>query len=309
MVMRASDFPELLDTPLRKIYFMELRNTPAEYQRTANIVETRRAFEDDLRMAEFGTVPQHVEGDVPLFEDAVEAETRRYSPLEFVLGYIMTQTFREDELHGIAARMTSALRRSVRHSFETQFYEILNNATSTSAARYKGFDALSLLSTAHTSAAPGYGTQSNTLSTAATLSQSAVETAVQAFYGWTGEKGLPSLHTPQKAIIHYNDQFKAARLFRNAERFDTANREDNWIKKGPDENGISEYIPSRYLTASNKWFIVAPKGEHSLNFFIRKQPSFETNVDFATGNFQVKTRWRGVSGFSDWRGVYGSSGY
>lgn len=309
MVMRASDFPELQDTPLRKIYFLALRNTPAEYKRLANIVETRRAFEDDLRMAEFGTIPQHVEGDVPLFEDAVEAETRRYTPLEFSMGYVMTQTFREDELHGIAVRMTEALRKSVRHSFETQFYEILNNATSTAAARYKGFDALSLLSTAHTSAAPGYGTQSNTLSTAATLSQSAIETAVQAFYGWTGEKGLPSLHTPRIAVIHYNDQFKAARLFKNAMRYDTANHEENWVRKGPDDNGISEFIASRYFTASNQWFIASSKGDHSLNFFVRVQPQFETHVDFATGNFQAKTRWRGISGFSDWRGVYGSKGY
>ena len=309
MVMRASDFPELSDTPLRKIFFLATRQTPAEYQSWVNIVQTRRAFEDDLRMAEFGTVPQHVEGDTPLFEDAIEAETRRYTPLEFSLGYVMTQTFREDELHGIAVRMTEGLRRSVRHSFETQVYEILNNATSTSAARYKGFDALSLLSTAHVNAAPGYGTQSNTLSTAATLSQSAVETAVKAFYTWTGEKGLPVLVTPKKAIVHANDQFKAARLFKNAMRYDTANHEENWIRKGPDDNGINMYLPSRYFTASNQWFILGDKSEHDLNFFVRVQPQFETHIDFATGNFQAKSRWRGISGFGDWRGVYGSKGY
>src|SRR3972149_7060653 len=58
MAMRSSDFPELLDTPLRKIFFLSLENSRPEYQRWINIVETKRPFEDDLRMAEFGSIPQ-----------------------------------------------------------------------------------------------------------------------------------------------------------------------------------------------------------------------------------------------------------
>ena len=33
MAMRSSDFPELLDTPLRKIFFLSLENSRPEYQR------------------------------------------------------------------------------------------------------------------------------------------------------------------------------------------------------------------------------------------------------------------------------------
>jgi len=76
MAMRSSDFPELLDTPLRKIFFLSLENSRPEYQRWINIVETKRAFEDDLRMAEFGSIPQHTEGSTPLFEDAIEGQRR-----------------------------------------------------------------------------------------------------------------------------------------------------------------------------------------------------------------------------------------
>lgn len=309
MAMRASDFPELQDTPLRKIWFMAVDESPAEYSRWINIVQTRRAFEDDLRMAEFGQVPEHTEGNVPLFEDAIEAETRRYTPKEYVLGYTMTQTMREDELHGIAVQMTKALRRSVRNLFEVESYKILNNATTASAARDKGFDALALLSTAHTNAAPGFGTQANKPSTDATLSQTVIENAVKAFHGWTGEKGLPILVTPKIAIVHGNDQFKAAKLFRNAMRYDTANNENNWTRVGPDDNGINKYIASRYFTASNQWFILSDKASHDLNLFIRVQPQFETWVDPATGNYQAKARARLVSGFSHWLGVYGSKGY
>lgn len=288
---------------------MAVDESPAEYSRWINIVQTRRAFEDDLRMAEFGQVPEHVEGNVPLFEDAIEAETRRYTPKEYVLGYTMTQTMREDELHGIAVQMTKALRRSVRNLFEVESYKVLNNSTSATAVRDQGFDNLALLSTAHVNAAPGFGTQSNRPATDATLSQTVVENAVKAFHGWTGEKGLPILVTPKTAIVHGDDQFKAAKLFKNAMRYDTANNENNWLRVGPDDNGISKFIASRYFTATNQWFILSDKASHDLNLFIRVQPQFETWVDPATGNFQAKARARLVSGFSHWLGVYGSKGY
>lgn len=307
-VMRVADFPELMDTPLRKIFFMAVDDVPAEYPRWVNLVETRRNFEDDLRMAEFGTVPQHAEGSVVLFEDALEGQTKRYTPLEFALGYQITQTALEDELHGIFAQMTRALRKSFRNLFEVQAYNILNNSTSTASTRFTGFDGLALLNNAH----PNLGnsdTQANTQATAAALSQAAVEVGVRTMHQWTGEKGLPAFFTPRMAIIDSDDQFLAARIFRNAMKFDTANNEDNWIRRGPDSNGIDRYLTTRYFTSANQWYIMPDKSEHSLNLFTRIHPQFETGSDLMTGNFIVKGRSRLISSFSHWIGPYGNSGF
>lgn len=308
MAMRTGDHPELLDTPLRKIFFLALKDTPAEYPRWINIVDTQRNFEDDLRMAEFGSVPEHTEGNAVLFEKAVEGTTKRYTPSEYALGYNITQTMREDDQHGVMVRMTEGLRKSFRNLFEVQSYVILNNSTSADTARQKGFDTLALLSTAHTNLGDS-NTQSNKPATDATLSQTAVESAQQSFHGWTGEKGLPALVTPRLAIVDSSDQHLAAKLFKNAMRFDTANNEENWVRQGPDDNGIRTVIASRYFTATNQWFIASAKDEHDLNLFVRIQPQFETNVDFATGNFQAKGRARLTSSFGRWIGVYGSKGF
>jgi hypothetical protein len=305
--MRTSDFPELLDTPLRKIFFLSLQDTPPEYVRWINIVETKRNFEDDLRMAEFGNVPQMAEGSAVLFEDAIEGSTKRYTPLEWTLGYTITQTMREDEQHGIMGKMTEALRESFRNLFEVQAYLLLNNST-TASGRYAGFDSLALLNTAH----PNLGdasTQSNKPSTDATLSQTTVEAAVRAFHGWTGEKGFPAFFAPSLAIVDSSDQFLAARLFKNAMRYNTADHDENWVKQGPDSNGISTYIASRYFTATNQWFMLSEKRKHDLNMFIRVHPQFETNIDFVTGNFQAKGRARLTTSYGRWPGVYGSKGY
>jgi hypothetical protein len=307
--MRTSDHPELLDTPLRKIFFLALKDTPAEYTQWINIVETKRNFEDDLRMAEFGTVPAHTEGNTPLFEDAIEGGTKRYQPLEFSLGYVITQVMREDDQHGIMVRMTQALRKSFRNLFEVQAYRILNNSTSATDARLKGFDSLALLSTAHTMLGPGESNQANKPSTDITISQTAVEAAVKKFHGWLGEKGLPSLHKPKMAIVDPSDQYTAAKIFRNAKEAGTADNDDNWVRRGPDSNGVSSYLVSRYFTATNQWFLLSAKDQHDLNMFIRVHPQFETNVDFATGNFQAKGRARLTSSFGRWYGVYGSKGF
>ncbi len=308
-VMRTTDHPELLDTPLRKIWFRAVQNTPAEYVRWVNIVETRRSFEDDLRMAEFGTVPSHVEGDTPLFEDALEGTTKRYTADEFAMGYVITQRMREDDQHGIMVRMTEGLRESFRNLFEVQAYRILNNSNVTTTTREQGFDSLALLSTAHTMLKPGQANQANTPSTQVTLSQTALEAAQQTMHGWLGETGFPIFYTPRLAIVDGSDQHLAAKLMRNAMRFDTANNEENWTRKGPDSNGITTYIPSRYFTATNQWFILSEKRKHDLNMFIRIHPQFETNIDFSTGNFQAKGRARLTSSFGMWLGVYGSKGF
>jgi hypothetical protein len=311
-LMRTVDHPELLDTPLRKIFFMAAKSTPMEYARWINLSHTSRNFEDDLRYSEFGAVPQVAEGAVPFMDDAREGSTKRYQPLEFKLGYSQTEVLREDDLHGITGRMTVALRQSFRYLYEVQSYLLLNNATATTS-RYVGFDSLALLSTAHTNLG-NVDTQSNKPATDVTLSQLAIEAAVNAFHNWTGERGFPGMWVPEIAIVDNSDQFKAAKLFKNAMRYDTANHEENWVKKGPDDNGISAFIPSRYFTAANQWFILAKKGDplqgaHDLNMVIRVDPKFMTHVDPLTGNFIAWGRTRLITSYGRWQGVYGSKGY
>jgi len=312
-LMRSVDHPELLDTPLRKIFFMAANETPAEYTGFMNLSRTDRAFEDDLRYSEFGAVPQVAEGAVPYMDIAREGTTKRYQPLEYKLGFAQTQVLREDDQHGIVGRMTVALRQSFRYLYEVESYRLLNNSTSASTDRQKGFDTLALLSTAHTNLG-NVDTQANKPTTDLALSQLAIEAAQQAFHGWTGERGFPGMWTPTLAIVDTSDQHKAAKLFRNAMRYDTANHEENWVRKGPDDNGITRYIASRYFTATNQWFILAKKGGalsggHDLNMVVRINPTFKTHVDPLTGNFIAWGRTRFITAYGRWQGVYGSKGY
>ena len=302
MAMFTTDHPELLDTPLRKIFF-QMPLPKAEYSRWINMMTTRRNFEDELRMAEFGELGPHVEGDTIVFDDVQELETKRFTPITFTGGYIVTEKLREDDQHGKIVTLTKSLRKSVRYLYEVESYKILNNMTSTALERYVGFDDLALASTAHVDG--DGGTQSNRPTTAVVISNTAVEAAQNAFYGWKDQRGvMPIQSTPRIAIGHYSYQHTMARIFQNAMRYDTADWDENWVRKGPADNGVSEFIPSRYITNTKYWALLSGKDGHDLKLYNRVDPQFKTNVDFQTGNYQVKVRCRFQTGFSDWRGGY-----
>jgi len=312
--MRSTDHPNILSgIPLRKIFYGAAKDVPMEYGRWVNIGYTKKNFEEDLRYAEFGAVPQVAEGAVPFMDVVTEGSLKRYTPLEFKLGYVLSEVLREDDQHGITGRMTESLRKSFRYLMEAQNYLLLNNATTTGNSRYLGFDNLPLLSTAHTNLG-NVDTQSNKPSTDLALSQLAVEAAQVAFGGWNNERGFPALSRPRMAIVDNSDQHIAAKLFRNAMRYDTANHEENWVRKGPDDNGISTYIVSDWFTSTNQWFILSEKGMamnggHDLNCVIRKDVRFKTDTEEQSGNFVAWGRTRFVTSFGRWMGVYGSMGY
>ncbi len=90
--------------------------------------------------------------------------------------------------------------------------------------------------------------------------------------------------------------------------YDSADNAENWVKQGPDNNGLSNYLASRYFSDTDRWFILSSKGEHQLNMFERKAPVFSVNDDFGTDNTQAKGVCRLSVGHTDWRGVYGSTG-
>ncbi len=307
MAMRQSGFAELLDTPLRKVFFDFLKQVPTEHGRWINKNSISRAFVDDYIVSELGAVPTKAEGASVQFEDAVEGSTKRYQPNPFGLGYIITREMWDDDQHGVMKKMTQALKRSFVNLFEVEAYKIFNNATSATAP-FAGLDGLALLSTAHTRL-DGGATQSNRAASDVDISYTAVQSGMLAFHNLLGEKGLPILSSPSTAIVSGQDQFNAAEIFRNAGlEFGTADNNQNFVTKGPDGNSIGSVIYSRYFTDTDMWFLLSEKSQHSLNLFTRVSPEFELADDFATGNVQAKGYARVISGFSDWRGVYGSPG-
>src|SRR3990167_1328482 len=193
-VIRSTDHPDLLDIPLNEVFHLHLKEVPPEYKKWCNVESTDMAFEDSIKVSEFGTVPTKAEGALFQFENIDTSATKRITPVEIGLGYVVTRKMRDDDKHGVIVNLTTALRRSFRDAFEIRAARIFNNATS-STAEFLGLDGQPLLDTAHP--LMGGGTQANKPTTDLDLSELAVEAAVLNFHARSGENGRPRIVTPK----------------------------------------------------------------------------------------------------------------
>lgn len=305
-VIRASDDANLLDVALSKVFFRFLADVPTEHSRWINIERMDRGWEDSMKAAAFGAMPEKDEGALIQFEDIETSDTKRVTPLEFALGYVITRKMRDDEKHGVTIQLTQSLRESVRNLYETRAYRILNNATAT-GTEFLGLDAKALIATDHP-LLKGGSTQSNKPSADVDMSSVTVESAVINFSGLKKDNGFPAMVTPSVAIFHYQQQYEAARIFRNAMQADTANNENNWVRVGPDNNGINSYISSKFITDSDAWFLLADKRQHDMFLKVRVSPEFKVGSDFRTDNFLARAYTRIASGYFNYFYVYGSTG-
>ena len=180
---------------------------------------------------------------------------------------------------------------------EIKAANVLNNATSTA-----GGDGVSLLNTSHPTQ---NGTQSNTLATAADLSETSLESLLIQIADMKDDRGLRIAAQGQMLIIPTAYTFVAERLLESQLRTGTADNDINAIRNGG-------YLPQGYhimrrLTDSDAFFIKTdvPDG---LKMFQRSPMKRGMEGDFETGNVRYKVRERYSFGFTDWRGLFGTEG-
>lgn len=306
-VMRTDSFAPLLDTPLRRVFFLDDEQPAKEYPRWCNEFSLDRNNIDDYEVAGLGPVPNKAEGGSILFDRAVGGNTKNWYSTPFALGFIITREMWDDDLHNVIRRMTSALRRSVDHTYEREAYSNLNNATSTSAP-YAGFGSEALLSSSHSILATG-DTFSNVPSSATDISYTAIQAAMISVAGLVNRRGLPEVKSYAKAVVSINDMFNAAEIFKNGPmEFGTQNNNKNFVIDGPMGNGFNDVVFSRYFDDTDAWFLLPEKSEHDISLVSRVSPEFNMDDDFYTMNVLARTYFRIGKGHSDWRGVFGSLG-
>jgi hypothetical protein len=149
------------------------------------------------------------------------------------------------------------------------------------------------------------GTFANTPATQADLNETSLEQSLIDIAAFTDERGLKIAARGMKLVIPSNLQFTADRLMNTQGRVGTADNDINALKNmGMIPEG---YVVNHYLTDTDAFFIKTdvPNG---LKHFSRSPIKTTMEGDFDTGNVRYKARERYVFGFSDPRGIYGSSG-
>jgi len=262
-----------------------------------------RAFEEEVMLTGFGAAPTKTEGAGVAYDSAQESFTARYSHETVAMAFALTEEAIEDNLYDrLASRYTKALARSMAHTKQVKAASILNNAFNTSGA-YNGGDGVSLCNSTHpTALGPSFA---NTPTVAADLNETSLEQGIIDIAAFTDERGLKVAVQARKLVIPKELQFTAERLMKSTLRTATADNDINAIRSmGMVPEG---YAVNHFLTDTDAWFLMtdAPNG---LKMFNRAGIKTAFEGDFDTGNVRYKARERYSFGWSDPRGIYGSSG-
>jgi hypothetical protein len=298
MAMNRAQFAKMLEPGLNTLFGLEYDSYPPEYSAVFSANSSQKAYEEDVLLEGFGAAPVKNEGASVSYDSASQQWTARYQHETVALAFSITEEAEEDGLYGsIAARYAKALARSMASTKEIKAANVLNNATSTS-----GGDGVSLLNTAHPTRS---GNQSNTLATAADLSETSLEQILIQISDMKDDRGLRIAAQGQMLVIPTAYAFVAERLLESQLRTSTADNDINAIRSGG-------YLPKGYhvmrrLTDSDSFFVLTdvPDG---LKHFQRSALKKGMEGDFETGNVRYKVRERYSFGFTDWRGIFGTEG-
>jgi hypothetical protein len=302
MAISRAQLVKELEPGLNALFGLEYSRYENEHTEIFTTESSDRAFEEEVMLSGFGSAPVKNEGAAVEFDDAVEAFTARYTHETIALAFAVTEEAIEDNLYDrLAARYTRALARSMANTKQVKAAAVLNNAFT--AGQYAGGDGVALCATNHPLVSGG--TFSNTLATAADLSETSLEQSLIDIQAFVDERGLKVALQGRKLIIPKELQFTAERILRSPLRVSTADNDINAIKNmGMIPEG---YRVNHFLTDSDAFFIMtdAPNG---LKHFVRAPLRTAMEGDFDTGNVRFKARERYSFGFSDPRGIFGSVG-
>ena len=292
----TTNFSELLDPGLRVIYGNSYNDYPEEYTQAFEVDTSKKATETDFSMSGLGLAQVKGEGQDVYMDEIYKGYSNTYTHLTYALGFSITREMYEDDLYRQMRSRPAALARSVRHTVEILDANILNNAFTSGT----GGDSQYLCDTDHPTKV---GTLSNDMDPSATFSVTSFEQALIDIQGWTDDRGLKIRVLPKKLIVTPSIAFQAQIVLKSAKMPDTANNDIN-----PAMNYLPEgYAVMHWLTDADAWFIKTDQPNGLLHFW-RRRPEFTNDSDFKSENALYKTTFRCSQGWTDWRGIYGSSG-
>jgi phage major head subunit gpT-like protein len=299
-IINSSSFAKALWPGVNAWYGKAYGEYPVEYTKLFDTFKSTRQFEEDVGVSSFGLAIAKPEGAAISYDTERQAFISRYNHVVYALGFVITREIMEDDQYDVVGqRKAQGLAFSMRQTKEIIAANVYNRAET---AGYVGGDGVTLLSTSHPNFAGG--TWSNRLTTAADLSEAALEQAMIDIAGFTNDRGLLISVRPKSLIIARQNIFEAKRLVAPDGRPGVDTNDINALKA---LGMVPEVVVNHYLTDPDAWFIRTDV-PHGMKHFERRADAFEMDNDFDTENAKFKATARYSFGWTDPRGVFGSMG-
>jgi hypothetical protein len=271
-----------------------------EFPDLFDVETSNKAYEEEVEITGFGLAPVKPQGQQIFYDTEVQGPVSRFVHVAYALGYIVTfEELRDDLYEAVSKRRAQQLAFSMRQTKENVLASVYNNGFSTS---YPGGDGAALFSASHPTL---NGNQSNLLTTAADLSELAVEDLCVQIMQTVNNRGLKISVLPQSLHVPTQLWFEANRIYHSVLQNDTANNAINVLRAtGVFPKGIKV---NHYFSSATAWFIRTniPRG---LQYFERDKISFDQDNDFDTKNAKAACYERYSAFWADWRGAFGTPG-
>lgn len=298
-------YAELLAPGLNLYTYTAYRQHPEMYRRINNVRSSRKAYEDDFRIANLGPLAPKSELGTTMLDEPLKIGGQRYFNKTYALAVPISKEMRDDAQYSEILQLAAMLGVSSYWTVELYGHDVWNNAFDTS--KYAGRDLKALCATDHPIQGTG-ATFANRPLIDTDLSEAALEAAILNFEQQVNERGMPIMMQPRTLLINPANRLTAKRLL-GSDRFPY---QDSLITQPNDLNPLRDEgltpFSDIWLTDPDAFFVTAETSQLDVNFFWREMPDTKTwDDDDADATFH-KIRQRHSNGFGDWRGVYGSPG-
>lgn len=300
MTITTGSHPKALWPGVKAWFGKTYNEKPVIAEKIFQMVSSEKAYEEYVEEGGFGLAPKKPEGVGVSYDTDKQGYISRMTNVTYGLGAKITQEAIEDnQYENVARKKAAKLARSLRHTKEVVFANVLNRAFDTN---YLGGDGAALISASHPT---DEGNQSNTLTVQADLSEASLEDMLTTIRLAKDRRGLRIQLRGVQLVVPPQLMFDAHRITSSTNQSGTANNDTNAIKDmGLIPGGV---ITWDYLSDPDAWFITTDTPEGLIRQQ-RRAYALKQDNDFDTQNACMMATERFAAGWADWRGTFGVSG-
>ncbi len=290
------NYAKLAEPGLRKVFFDAYTEKAEQYSKIYKINSSKKKTETDYHIGDLGIWDQF-NGSVN-YEDLGGTQEVTFTHSEFAKGFSVKMSSAEDDLYGIVngegGKRARTLAKGAKRRVETDSANILNNAFTSN-----GYDGVPLFSNSHPLLGNAGGTSDN-LTTGA-LTDANLKAGLMVMRKQVDETGLVIEAMADRLIVPADLEYTAITITQSAQTSGTANNDINAIR------GKLGVVVNDFLSSSTAWYLQDSSFEN-LIFFWRVRPQFFAENDNDHFLLKYTGRMRFSVGYSDFRGLVGSTG-
>ncbi len=300
----TANWGKALDGLVDELFYQDLQQTSQMYTSIFNVSRMSKAQIKHLTGVGFEDWRQSAEAQAATYTSNLQGFTQTYVPTVWKSGFVVTRELQDDVDFKEVAEGASELARTAIRTIDKEAAKMLNNATNTTY--FAGADGSALAAT-HTGE-DGTTTIDNAVS--GVLNETALEASKVHFRQMVDGRGELVDLTAKTLLVPPTLEKEGEILLESTGRPATGDNDIN-TDKGSLELKVWSRLSNQEGGSDTAWMTMDTpynKRTKGLNIFMRVNPEIKSEVELETGVRKYVGYMRFAEGFTDFRGVYHSTG-